>query len=471
MGVSSMRRHITFRLVFGLGAALCVLLVTQPVGAQAAQRQGLAAATRAQAGTARDEQAAAGEAATTSANRATLSPVQVGFVVTPDVSSFAAALGLSAQNPGNAQSEINAVVNWVNTNGGLGGHPIVPVIANVQLTQSSDFNQESQSVCDDLTQDHHVAAAVFVGNAPQLLISCLNAAHVLFVTNGDTIFDATDDAQNPYLMAPGQADGGTLAKALLDQAFSQRLLKSGDTLGLVVEGYGAPERAASHVVDPLLKAHKVTVVQFSITSPTSAQAIATSVSQIEAAQLKMAASNVQNVMFLCTGCMPFFVTASQSQHYFPRYLFTTFDQPNNFVGSKYAQAMSSAHGIGVDPVTDVGTYTDPSVMKFNSTYALCNSIEMPTDQVTNNTAEYASQAFCDGTLWLRDAAKAEGGSDISGKTLLEGMNALGSKDLSSLSFSNDITSANHNGASSFRSMAWNNACSCLTYTSGHPAKL
>lgn len=391
------------------------------------------------------------------------SPVQVGYVVFPDFSAFSSELGGTGQGTGDGPTEIRAVVDWINAHGGLAGHPISPVIASVALTSTSSYASESQAVCNTFTQDNHVVAATFIGNAPDVLVSCLNSRHVLLLTQGDELHDAAYDTTYPYLVSPAEADASKVATTLVTQTFDRGLLKSGDTVGLMVEEYAAPERAASQVVIPMMKAHGVNVVEYTISEPTSTPDISGSVSQVSSAELKMAASNVRNVMFLCTGCMPFFMQDAASQHYYPRYLFTSFDGPYGYSGSSYAAQLSNSFGIGFEPVTDVGAETHPSIVSSNPTFAQCQSIEVPTGQITSDTSDYAAQAYCDISLWLYNAARAEGGSTATTPSLIAGLNRLGSSHVSSLDFSNDVTPSTHNGISSYRFMSWHNDCQCLFY--------
>lgn len=391
------------------------------------------------------------------------SPVQVGFVTFPDLAAFSSLLGGTGQSGGDGTSEIQAVVKWVNAHGGLGGHPIDPVLASVALTSTSSYSEESQAVCDTFTQDNHVVAAVFVGNDPLVLDSCLSSRHVALFVDGGELHDATDMTTYPYLISPPQADASQMAATLLTQSFDRHLLGSGDTLGLMVEDYGAPDRAASHVVLPMAAARNVKVVEYTISEPTSTPDISGSVSQVSSAELKMAALGVKNVMFLCTGCMPFFMQDAQSQHYYPRYLFTSYDGPAGFTGSNYATQLANSFGIGVNPVTDVGPFTHPSAVAFNSTYQLCKSIEVPTGEVTNDTSAVLATAYCDGTLWFWSAQKAYGGATVSSTTLISGFDRLGTSWLSGLNFADDVSASRHLGVSVYRAMSWNSTCECLYY--------
>lgn len=405
----------------------------------------------------------AGAKVASSAPTSAHSPVQVGYVVFPDFSAFSSELGGTGQSTGDGPTEIKAIVDWINSHGGLAGHPITPVIASVALTSTSSYASESQAVCNTFTQDNHVVAATFIGNAPDVLVNCLNSRHVLLLTQGDELHDAAYDTAYPYLVSPAEADASKVATTLVTQTFDRGLLESGDTVGLMVEQYAAPERAASQVVIPMMKAHGVNVVEYTVTEPSSTPDISGSVSQVSSAELKMAASNVRTVMFLCTGCMPFFMQDAASQHYYPRYLFTSFDGPYGYSGSSYAAQLSNSFGIGFEPVTDVGPETHASVVKSNPTFAQCQAIEVPTGQVTSDTSDYAAQAYCDISLWIYNAAKAEGASTVSTPALIAGLNRLGSSHVSSLDFSNDVTPSTHNGISSYRFMSWHNDCQCLFY--------
>jgi hypothetical protein len=84
--------------------------------------------------------AAAADPASAPVSAPTQKPVEVGFVIYPDVGAAAAALGSSAE-VGDQRAEVIAAVGWVNAHGGLAGHRVVPVLFEVSLTCTLTYAQ------------------------------------------------------------------------------------------------------------------------------------------------------------------------------------------------------------------------------------------------------------------------------------------------------------------------------------------
>jgi hypothetical protein len=391
------------------------------------------------------------------------SAVEVGIVYFPDVSAFASALGGSA-SVGDQRAEAQAAVDWVNAHGGLAGHRIVPVYFAVQLTSTQPYDETEQEICDSFTQDHHVVAALMVGaNVDNVMPQCFTSKRVLYLTGGHYLHDGTDYASFPYMVSPSEAGASRVAKALVDLILDRRLAKSGDTLGLLVIDEPAADRAVDDVVIPALKAHGISVAEYKVPYPASTPDTGNSVSLIDSAELKMYAQGVKTVMSLCPGCIAFFQKNAESQHYYPRYVLSSYDDPLALSTSANARQMANAVGIGFEPVKDVGTFTHPDVVRGNPTYDLCRTIEKSSGQVRDNQSNWAAQLFCDAVLQLYAAARAHPPRAVTGDTLLAGLTGLGTSHPSAMSFATSLSPRKHDGADAFRTLHFDAACTCVVY--------
>jgi hypothetical protein len=110
----------------------------------------------------------------------------------------------------------------------------------------------------------------------------------------------------------------------------------------------------------------------------------------------------------------------------------------------------------------VGTYG--SSVFTNSATRLCTQIERPTGQLTNNFQEFAGFQYCDAMLFVQAAANASGASTITGTSLLQGYNKLGSSRADAETFTSTLGPQQHDGASAYRELAFDTSCRCFHYS-------
>jgi len=392
---------------------------------------------------------------------AKLSPVELGIVLFPDVNEAAAALGGSA-DVGNQKAEAQDAVNWVNGHGGLAGHKVVPVWFSVSLTSTQPYSVTYEQICTSFTQDHHVVAVVFIGNAEAGFPSCLAKTRTLFLAHGHYLHSAEDYRSLWNLVTPEDAGSDRIARALVKEILDRKLLKSGETLGLLVMNYAAPQKAKDAIIVPAMKAAGIKVLSYTIPYPQSTQDIANSASSVQSAELAMAAQGVKNVTFMCPGCFTFFMQYAESQAYYPRYLISSLETLlNNFKGKGHGQSLASAVAVGWDPVRDVSTYANPGLMAGNPTYKLCRTVEKA--NISNDASLFASLAFCSALLQLQAAANANPVAALTGPSLLTGFNALGTSHAGAANFSTVLGSDRHDGTASYRTLHYDAPCDCMLY--------
>jgi hypothetical protein len=392
-------------------------------------------------------------------------PIEVGIMLFPDLNQFAAKFGGTADT-GNQSLQVDTVVNWINKHGGAAGHPIVAVKHNISMSSSESYDQLAQEACEDFTVDHHAVAAITPGAVvSNNFAACLQRRGALYISSGLWVHDATDFKHYSNMFGPGETDARGVGQAMVEAVLHRPLAKRGETVGLMVEEEPGGLRTADGIVKPQLKAAGVNVVEYTVPAPASTADVSNSVAAIQSAELRMASQGVQTVLFLCQGCVPFFAQYADSQHYYPRYVGSSYDNPTSLAGTNNDRTMKSAIMVGFEPDRDVGLYTHPKELTDNPTRKLCHSIMKPSGQVTGDLSEFSTQIICDGFLQVMYAAQLNPTNPITGPAVQVGMGRFGTRHPSALNFATLLSPGHHGGDTSYRWMHWDRSTHQFTYDS------
>lgn len=393
------------------------------------------------------------------ASAALKAPLEIGIVVYPDIKQFAALFGAEG-SPGDQKAEAQTALSWVNAHGGLNGHKLVPVWFEVQLTSTQPYAQTYQQICQSFTVDHHVVATIFIGNAEAALPACLAKRGSLFIAQGHYLRDAKSYQGLALTVTPNDAGSDRVARAMVQQMLANGLVKRGDTLGLLVMDYDAPQRGRD-LMTTMLKAQGVSVASYTIPYPQSTQAIGDSAAVVQGAELNFAARGIKTVAFLCPGCVGFFMSDAESQQYHPTYVVSSFDTVGGVKGQGHGKSLEGALAVAWDPMRDVGAYQNPKELARNSTHQLCRTIEKA--HAVDDTSLFASEAFCGAVQDLYAAARANPVEPITGTSLMAGFHRLGTSHEGTANFSTLLRADHRDGVSSYKVMRYRAACDCFAY--------
>jgi hypothetical protein len=393
-------------------------------------------------------------------------PVEIGIVIYPDVGAAAKALGGSA-DVGDQQAEAQTSVNWINAHGGLAGHKVVPVYFEVSLTSTQPYSATYQQICSKFTEDHHVIATVFIGNAENGLPNCLRKGKSLMIAQGHYLHTAEEYQALTNLVTTQDAGSDRIARAMADEIIHRNLLKPGETLGLLVMDYAGPQKAANQIIIPAMKAKGIKVLSYTINYPQSTPAISQSASAVQSAELQMASRGVKNVAFMCPGCVTFFLQYAESQGYHPRYIVSSLDGLLGIKGKGHGASFGNAVALGWNPIQDVGTFGRPGLLAANPTYTKCLQIQK--GNYSGDQSLYAAVALCSAFLDLLAAAEANPVATPTWTSLLAGFNSLGAKHAGAANLSTVLAGNRHDGVASYKTLHYDAGCDCFAYDSG-PAK-
>ena len=334
----------------------------------------------------------------------TATTVKVGFIV-PKPKTASGGTGFIGGEVGDAKSQVNALVKYVNGKGGLAGRKIDPVVRVVD--SSTDSVQQENAVCTAFTQDDKVFAVVLTGVREPSARSCYAQANTLMIDAGAVpLSKSAYEELKPYLWAPGFSTIDDYAKALANSLKPQGFLDGKVKVGALIENEGGYQEAFDANVKPVLEAAGITDVTV---APFDATSGGTQGSSAGAAVNSFKAAGIDRLLFLGRPDMVgFFTSVAAPQLYTPRLAVGTFSDPNFIrLNPLYypPAAITDAVGVGLIPGLD-GINSGfpakgPETTCINIYKAAGQNFKLRTDA-------RKGLFYCDATLFLQTVANKIG---------------------------------------------------------------
>jgi hypothetical protein len=339
----------------------------------------------------------------------TADSIKVGFAFLNKATS-AGGGGFVIPDRGDAEAQIDAMVKYVNANGGIGGRKIIPV--KRKFESSTDSPQTENALCSGFTNDDKVFAVVLVGQRSPSARTCYQKADTLMIDVGGNSFSNTvfNDLK-PYFWSPDTVDFDTDLKALVPRLKAQGFFDNNAKVGVVEEKSPTYQALVNDVLKPAVTAAGSTVSQVvDIDQSTPDAAGSTSISAVST--LKNA--NVNAVIFVGRADNSgYFTGTAFPQKYFPRLSITTFEDPQFLIDNPAFSppaTLENAVGIGVSPVDDgvAASYPFPST---EAQKTCVNTIFKPAGITFKGLPEAkVGLRYCDATLFLQAVGNKIGAS-------------------------------------------------------------
>lgn len=390
------------------------------------------------------------------------SPVEVGFLVTQDIGGEAKNLGYSGLSTGDGGEEARAAVALVNSKGGIAGHPIQPVIDDINPESYSEST--FQAACSQFFQDNHVSAVVSILDASVLRACAAQHDAPLLSTAPYSVDSATLQA-NPLLVLTYQMvvqdDAAALTDALIKEGFfdeTNPLTKP--VIGLVTND--DPEySSAQGIVSAHLKAAGLALRDsFAMPPDNDNSDIALASEDGQAAALRFKSEGIDHVIFVDENGfgMSWFAVGARSDAYYPRLGLSTLEEPSLEPAVLNPQQLEGSEGIGWAPVIDTSVQNQPDL---GSHGALCRTAMSKAGiDMSVAATRLAALPVCD-AVFLLSAAWSDG--KIGGAGFASGLAGLGSGYQSSVTFASDYARSRA-AARAFRAIAYNDPCNCYLYS-------
>jgi hypothetical protein len=353
---------------------------------------------------------------------------------------------------------IKEVADWINTHGGMGGRKL-ELVTHVTEALNGSFDQQAEEACVDFTEDHHVAIVVGGALVPTLnLADCLARHQTPLVWSYDYMVDrATFQRYANYLYMPSMVEAerlGSWMDAVADGGFF-----ANGKVGIVRYDEPTQKHLSDDVLKPRMAARGVTVTdEAAFRGATGASSAADLSAQANSTILRFQSEGIDRVVLQPTAAvLPLlFFVAAEAQHYHPRYTFTSYDVPAfQADNAKNNTQLVGSMAYGWIPAGDVAYAQSPPL---NPTAKRCVDITPDADPKGNGSI----RRYCDGLMFLK--ALFDRGADPSVAGIRRAVDALGTSYESAWTFSTNMSSQRHDGATVARLVEFDTGCSCYRYT-------
>ncbi|HCK78864.1 MAG TPA: hypothetical protein DHW34_02480 [Actinobacteria bacterium] len=412
----------------------------------------------------------------------TADSIKVGFLIS-DIGKVAASLGFKQANYGGAEGQtkqIQAVVDYVNANGGLGGRKLVPVIKVYDGSQDSP--EYAESFCNALTQDDQVFAVVFEGQLQNNVRPCYASRKTIMIDQGLLAKDQAEfERFSPYLWSATFPEYGSFLKGQLQALQSQNWFAGSKGVSVIALDGDVGRRQAAQTVIPFLASQGITnYKEFFIDTSnvgTLGAGSSTALTGTKNAGLNriivVGGARILPIAVTTPEAGDLDATTKWSISSFDSTVFLQ-DNPDSVVSS----TLQGMLGVGFIPAGDVGNnqllpFPDPA----NPAQVLCKQIidnagATPPEGIRTNYK--AGFQYCDGALFLK-AVIAKAPKDLTAAKFRDAAWSLQTTDYrSSLAFNGSFSTGRYAYDSTVRVLGWDNNCDnpttkskgCFVYQGG-----
>ena len=293
----------------------------------------------------------------------TATEINIGFQNSEGLQEAFKLIGASG-TPGDDRQISEAMVAWLNKNGGIAGRKVVPIHHQTPST-SGTWASQAQAACATFGEDNKVVVAVsgFVGGS-DAMSGCMAAKKIAYVESNIWGFSAADFSRLRDIMyQPGRMNADRWSRIYVDGLQSAGFFERNSKLGLLRVDAPTYTHLADDVVKPRLtqigvKLEKEVVVL----TPQGIDDFGRLGAAISNAILQFRQAGVTHLMFLePAGTLPFFfMPAAESQGYRPRYGPSAADIPDTQAAQVPAEQLHPAPlAVGWMPASDVGNSRHP----------------------------------------------------------------------------------------------------------------
>jgi len=379
-------------------------------------------------------------------------PLVVSFIIT-DVTMVAQGLGLDIPDQGDLEAVIEAVVDHANAAGGVGGHPIRPVIRVFNAITDSPIAEEQ--LCNAITQDDQADVVVLTGQFQDNARPCYAAAGTLMLDV--TLFPVDRRGYEelaPLLWSPLLPSYDDLIDGLAQSLESSGWF-DGATVGVVGIGSDMNSRILEQTLQPRLDSAGVEVAALNWVDPTDATTLEAGQQQ---AILDFKTAGVDKVIVLGgSRLLPWMMEIGAAQNFAPAYAMTSYDSPE-FNIRNTPELMNGSLGVSVLPGWDTPEDQYPSPA--NESEALCLDIFSRAGVTYESRANSRSALlYCDAVRLLQLAGEhtvSLSPADI-GSALWE----VGDRFESASVYSVAFTEGSYTGGAGYRVFAFDESCECM----------
>ncbi|GAA4368217.1 hypothetical protein [Nocardioides caricicola] len=278
--------------------------------------------------------------------------VKVVFVAV-DLDAVKKFTGFNTASVGDQEAQLQALEDWVNDNGGIGGRELDAVFRLYDAQADSPAAEEQ--LCNQITQDDQAFAVVMTGQYQTNARPCYADRQTL-VLDASLYAMSTDylEEYSPYLWTASFPEYTAFVNSYVEVLDEQGFFEGEEGIGVVAADSPVNRDTIENLAVPLLKEHGIEPeVAWVDTTDTG-----TLFQGLEQGAITFRSKAIERVMFLGGSRMAsVFATVAGSQDGFkPRYAISSFDNPSFFVKNPDTippDIMDGMVGIGFHPPQDV----------------------------------------------------------------------------------------------------------------------
>jgi hypothetical protein len=391
--------------------------------------------------------------------------VKVGYQVV-DLGALSSQLGFKTVDQGTYENRvkgIQAIVSYVNANGGLGGRQIEATIQQYSGPQDAPDYAEAQ--CKALTQDAQVFGVVMDGQFQNNVRPCFAASRTVMLDQTLIAQDTTAFEQfAPYYFMPTVPEYGSYILTELDVLKNQTDYFNGSSgVSVVAPDTEVTRRIVDSLVLPKLREYGLTnsAAQY-VDSSNVGTLGAGATAALQATQ----AAGLDRLMVVGGArILPTLFADSLVRDLDARYTISSFDNPAFFVDNQdifFPERLVGMVGLGFMPALDLRKNPDPFPSPERPNEGLCKQI---IDQAGAAPPEPFRENYrtvmqtCDSTLLLKAAFdRLPKGTAVTGATFRDAVWGAGPAWSGATVPTPAWPQGSYSGVSQGRGMYWDTAC-------------
>lgn len=381
--------------------------------------------------------------------------IKIGFIVVSNNDKLLSGYGVKGGAIGDTKDQVNAVVNDVNSRGGILNRKIDPVIR--VWDAQGDANAQFASFCAAFTQDEKVFAVLSPWNAVPSFAPCLAKAGTLYIIDALEQEDLQTFGQLKPYMVTGLLSSARGAIALAYGLHQQGFFAPGTKLGIIRTNTPTGERVSNQYFKPTLAALGVPpAIDEKTVSSTSAPGVAQTFDE----------KGINRVAFITARGGPplFFMNGANGRGYRPLYGLASPDGPAFLSTAAPYTQLIGAMGAGWAPGFDV---YDAQGGPFTANEQRCLDVhkKQGTDYGSRNDAGAVAMLWCD-VMWLFEENAISAGTNLNAANWTAALAKSGKSHQTPVTFGTDFSPGIFDGSYLYRPLAFDDTptCKCFRYT-------
>lgn len=383
--------------------------------------------------------------------------VKVVFIAV-DLDAVQKLTGFKTASVGDQEAQIQALEDWVNDNGGLGGRTMEAVYRLYDAAKDSPAAEEQ--LCNQITQDDKAFAVVLTGQYQPNARPCYAQRQTLMLDAALMPHDEEYyDELHPYLWTASYPEYGAFATSMVEALDEQGFFEGDGQVGVIASDSEVNRRVGENLVVPALEEAGVEA-NLTWIDTTDTTTIFTGLTQ---AATTFQGKGIDRVMFLGGARMaPLFASVSGTTGFKARMAVSSFDNPTYFVNNPDSIPEGTTDGM-------VGLGFHPPVeMKEEFLPFPSEQEQVCTDIFSEAGVEFASREsarvalpYCDATRLLKLGADQLDGS-LNASTWAGAIESVGSEFTTASGFGGAL-GRSHAAADGYFLMSFDDDCGCYVY--------